>query len=341
MSQNQAKEIIERNTEETVTEEELEDLCTPSETSSPRAYIGFEPSGPCHLGNLLAIHKLQDIQEAGFQPVVLFADIHAHKNNKGSLDQIQAIAEYWQTTFKALGLEDTEYVLGSSFELEPEYQSLLNELKNTVTVNRAQRALGDIADDTSEATVGQLEYPLMQALDIPHLNVDLAVGGTDQRKIHMLARDELPQLGMNPPTALHFKLLSALTGTGDKMSSSKPETMFPLHASETIITERIDNAFLDPELPVEENPVLEIAERFIFRRNEKLEIDTEYVDRTYNNIDRLHSELQNWASDSETDDEIHPADVKTGVAQWMIAELAPVREAFKEKPKQLEALENR
>jgi len=31
-------------------------------------------------------------------------------------------------------------------------------------------------------------YPLMQALDIAHLGVDVAVGGIDQRKIHMLAR---------------------------------------------------------------------------------------------------------------------------------------------------------
>ena len=341
MNQQQSKEMIERNTEETVTEEELEQLTATTDERSPRGYIGFEPSGPCHLGNLLAIHKLQDIQQAGFQPVVLLADIHAYKNNKGTLDQIQKIADYWQTVFQALGLEDADYIRGSSFQQEEEYQNHLEELKNEVTVNRAQRALGDIADDTSEATVGQLEYPLMQALDIPHLDADLAIGGTDQRKIHMLARDELSKLGLDAPTALHFNLLPALTGIGDKMSSSKPETMFPLHASEETITDRIHNAFLDPKLSVAENPILDIADRSILQRGEILDIDNEYVDRSFSSVDQLYTELQNWTCDSATGDEIHPEDVKAGVADWMVKELQPVREAFKDQSDLLEPLENR
>jgi len=335
------KWLVERNTEESVTEGELESLVEKIESGrSTRTYIGFEPSGPIHLGTWLSVYKLLDVQKAGFQPVVLLADLHAYKNNKGELEWLQDMAKYWEEVFRALGLTEAEYVLGSEFQDSEDYHGDLDEIKNMVTVNRAVRALGEVAEDADSATVSQIEYPLMQALDIEYLDVDLAMGGTDQRKIHMLARDELPQLGFSSPTVVHFSLLPALTGTGDKMSTSKPETMFPLHAPEGVIRERVDGAFFDPELDIEENPVLAIARRFIFQRGENLHITTEYIDETYSSILELQEEVQNWADDDyEGTEEIHPQDVKTGVAEWLIEELRPVRDVFEEQPELLDPLE--
>lgn len=123
----------------------------------------------------------------------------------------------------------------------------------------------------------------------------------------MLTRDELPRLGFASPTVMHFGLLPALTGTGEKMSSSKPETMFPLHAPADVIRERIQGAFFDPMLGVDENPVLEIAEWFVFQRGEKLHIETEYVDRTYQKVAKVQADVRSWADDGESGvDEIHP-----------------------------------
>ncbi|WP_135305425.1 tyrosine--tRNA ligase [Haloarcula amylovorans] len=331
------KHLVERDTEETITEDELTVLLESKDTI--RAYIGFEPSGPVHLGTWLSIFKLLDVQKAGFTPVVLLADLHAYKNSKGELAWLEAMAEYWEAVFRALGLKDAEYILGSEFQTTSDYQDDLERLKSEVTVNRAVRALGDVADDSESATISQIEYPLMQALDIEYLDVDLALGGTDQRKIHMLARDELPRIGFSSPTALHFGLLPALTGTGEKMSTSKPETMFPLHAPEETVRSRIQGAFLDPELTIAENPILEIGDRFIFKRGETLHIQTEYVDRKYTDTEQIHAEMQNWASDSDDGETIHPQDVKTGIADWLVAELKPVREMVKDCPEILQPIE--
>ena len=41
--------------------------------------------------------------------------------------------------------------------------------------------------------VAQTLYPIMQAVDMAWLDVDVAIGGIDQRKVHMLAREELPR----------------------------------------------------------------------------------------------------------------------------------------------------
>ena len=62
-------------------------------------------------------------------------------------------------------------------------------------------------------------YPLMQAVDIAMLGVDVAVGGIDQRKIHMLARQGLTRLGYRAPVCVHMPILLGLDG--EKMSSSK------------------------------------------------------------------------------------------------------------------------
>jgi len=55
-------------------------------------------------------------------------------------------------------------------------------------------------------------YPIMQMVDIARLNVDAAVGGIDQRKIHMLAREYLPSIGIKAPLCIHTPILNGLDG---------------------------------------------------------------------------------------------------------------------------------
>ncbi|PSH02333.1 MAG: tyrosine--tRNA ligase, partial [Nanohaloarchaea archaeon QH_8_44_6] len=102
MDLEERKELVLRNTEEIIQEEELEE--TLREKDEPRAYIGNETSGPVHLGHWIQIRKMKDLQKAGFQPVVLFADLHTYLNKKGDEEWIQDMVEYWQATFEACGL---------------------------------------------------------------------------------------------------------------------------------------------------------------------------------------------------------------------------------------------
>jgi len=61
----------------------------------------------------------------------------------------------------------------------------------------------------------------MQAVDIADLHIDLAVGGIDQRKIHMLAREELPRLGLPAPVCMHTPLIPGLNGGEDVILQGK------------------------------------------------------------------------------------------------------------------------
>ncbi|MCU0637912.1 MAG: tyrosine--tRNA ligase, partial [Methanothrix sp.] len=195
-------ELVMRNTEEIVTVDELKGLLELSRR--PRAYVGYETSGKVHLGHMLTANKLLDLQKAGFDVVVLLADLHAFLNEKGTLEEVRKIADYNRDCFMALGLdpERTQFVYGTDYQLKPEYMLKILQMARNTTLNRARRSMDEVSRNAENPMVSQMVYPLMQAIDIADLKIDLAVGGIDQRKIHMLAREELPRLGLPAPVCM-------------------------------------------------------------------------------------------------------------------------------------------
>ena len=175
---------------------------------------GYEPSGELHLGHLLTAYKLIDLQSVGADVIVLLADLHAYLNEKGTMDQIRDWADHYQKCFSALGLaEGTRFVRGSDYQLEPEYTKLILKLARHTTLNRARRSMDEVSRNAEDPVVSQIIYPLMQTADIGYLNIDIAVGGIDQRKIHMLAREELHSWDLNPLCASTRQFCSASTRT--------------------------------------------------------------------------------------------------------------------------------
>lgn len=329
MDHQDKKELVLRNTHEIVTEDELDDILN---KDNPTTYVGYETSGPVHLGHWASIRKLSDLQQTGFTLKVLFADLHTYLNKKGSEDWIQAMTNYWEATFKALGL-NAEYIRGRDFQEKTTYFHDTLEMALNTTINRGQRSMSEVAsgDDDSRA-ISQVIYPLMQALDIEYLDVDLALGATDQRKIHMLAREALPKIGYREPTSLHHPLVLSLKGE-DKMSSSRPSTMFPLHASRDTVTSRIEDAYC-PAGETEDNPVLQITQFHVFGDNETLLI--ERPDKYGGN--REYTAQKALEDDFESGD-LHPADLKPAVAEHIAKKLKPVRDTFKDQPEKLDCLE--
>src|SRR5437016_1321312 len=84
------------------------------------------------------------------------------------------------------------------------------------TVARIRRALTIMGRKEEEADLdaSMLIYPAMQVADIHWMDLDLALGGMDQRHAHMLYRDVAPKLGWKQVVALHTPLLPALDGGG-------------------------------------------------------------------------------------------------------------------------------
>jgi tyrosyl-tRNA synthetase len=310
-------QLVKRNAVEIVTEEDLRTLLETND--KPRAYVGYEPSGEIHLGHMMTVQKLIDLQNAGFEVVVLLADIHAYLNEKGDFDEIKKIAEFNKRAFIALGLDESKakFVLGSEFQLEKEYVLDVLKMARITTVNRARRSMDEVSRRKEDPMVSQMIYPLMQALDIAHLGVDLAVGGTDQRKIHMLARENLPRLGYKAPVCLHTPILLGLDG--QKMSSSKGNYISVRDSAEEV-ERKIRKAYC-PAQQVEDNPIIQIVQYHIFPRfgELKVERDEKYGgDVTYNSLDELLSDYKSG--------KLHPLDLKRAVAKYLNKILENVRE---------------
>lgn len=307
-----------RNTEEIVTIDELKALL--EQKGRPRAYVGYETSGKVHLGHMLTANKLLDLQKAGFDVVVLLADLHAFLNEKGSLEEVRKIADYNRDCFMALGLdpERTEFVYGTDYQLKPEYMLKILQMARNTTLNRARRSMDEVSRNAENPMVSQMIYPLMQAIDIADLKIDLAVGGIDQRKIHMLAREELPRLGLPAPVCMHTPLIPGLNG--EKMSSSKGNNI-AVDEPAADIEKKIMSAFC-PAKVVENNPIMAIFKYHVFPRIEggiTIKRPAKFGgDMTYQNYEELEAAFVSGA--------MHPQDAKKACAAYMNEILAPVRE---------------
>ncbi|MCX8206809.1 MAG: tyrosine--tRNA ligase [Methanothrix sp.] len=313
-------ELVIRNAEEVVTLEELQEMLDARE--HPRAYVGYETSGNIHLGHMLTANKLLDMQRAGFDVVVLLADLHAYLNEKGSLEEVRRIADYNKECFIALGLnpERTEFVYGTEYQLRPEYVIKVLQMARNTTLNRARRSMDEVSRSAENPMVSQMIYPLMQAVDIADLKIDVAVGGMDQRKIHMLAREELPKLGFHAPVCIHTPLIPGLDGK--KMSSSKGNNIAVDEPAEEI--EKKIMAAYCPAKVTENNPITEIFKYHIFPR-----VDSVTVRRPAKFGGDVTFESYRALEDSFVSGSLHPMDLKKACAEYMIEILAPVRERVK------------
>ncbi|MDD2614462.1 MAG: tyrosine--tRNA ligase [Methanosarcina sp.] len=310
-------ELIKRNVQEIVTEGELEELLNKKE--APRAYVGYEPSGKIHMGHVLTVNKLIDLQKAGFEITVLLADVHAYLNKKGTLEEVRKIADYNRRCFIALGLDEekTNFVYGSEYQLGAEYMLNVLKLSRAVTLNRARRSMDEVGRAMDDPTVSQMVYPLMQAIDIVMLGVDIAVGGIDQRKIHMLARENLKSLGFETPICIHTPILLGLDGT--KMASSK-DNFISVDDTEEEIYRKFKKAYCKIG-DTEENPILALFRYHIFPRYETVIIERPEKfggNLSYNNYEEMESAF--------IAESVHPLDLKNSAAKYINEILSPVRE---------------
>ena len=326
-----AYESITRNTAEVVTDEEIHALAKSPETK--RAYVGYEPSGVLHVGHMLTANKLIELQSVGFDIVVLLADVHAYLNGKGTFAEIRETASQMREQFIAYGLDPdhTEFILGSSFQFDEEYVLDLHAVEAETSLARSKRAMAAIKGDET-ATVAHAVYPLMQALDIVYLDVDLAIGGTEQRKVHMLARDVLPSIDADAPTCLHTPLIADLTTGIGKMSSSSGVSI-SMEDDTTTLTEKIESAYCPPTAtpdPTGEgesryNPVLQLFEYHVFPRFGDVTIERQEKhggDLSYDAYDPLEADLESG--------ELHPADAKGALAAYLDRLIEPGRKQIRD-----------
>jgi tyrosyl-tRNA synthetase len=242
-------------------------------------------------------------------------------NKKGSEEFINKEVKAWGKTIKAIGLK-CEIVLGSSFQYKKEYQYDIMKLAQATTINRGLRSMQEIARDIENATISQLLYPLMQVADIKYLNVDVALGGLEQRKVHMIGKDLARELNYNF-IPFHTALITSLKGPGEKMSKSIQGSGISVTDSFDEIKKTIKGAYC-PEKISQDNPILQISNLILFPHLKELKISR--PEKFGGNV--LYKNYKNLESDF-VQGKLHPLDLKTAVAEALEKIIFPIRNNFK------------
>ncbi|QQG43287.1 MAG: tyrosine--tRNA ligase [Candidatus Daviesbacteria bacterium] len=311
MTTDEKFKLITRNLEETLTEEELKTLL---ESGTPlKHYIGFEISGKVHLGQgLAAMQKVKELHNAGCETTIFLADWHTWLNKKldGTLETATRMArEFFEEALKAAYLcvggnpSDLKFILGSELYDKTYWPKVIQVAKAT-TISRMMRStdiMGRMAGESSDTA--SLFYPSMQAADIFQMGINIAHAGTDQRNVHVVAREAAKDLGTTKPIALHHHLIMGLKPLGEnndlilqqakdklsskskpgqitnigglsyeekvaliaelKMSKSRPDTAVFITDSPDDIKRKVNNAYC-PEGQVDLNPILDWTKHLVF-----------------------------------------------------------------------------
>jgi tyrosyl-tRNA synthetase len=339
-------EHVRRVGEEIITEPELRDLLATND--HPSAYDGFEPSGLANIAfGVLRAANIADMQEAGVHFKLWLADWFAWLNGKmgGNLDKIQEVGKYFIEVWKAAGVDVSKVDLQWTSEAvkDEEYWKKVVRIAQNVTLARSRRAISIMGRTEKDLVqTAQLFYPMMQVADIFWLDVDICQLGLDQRRANILAREIAEKFRWKRPVAVHHHMLMGLQGMkkpegyddnakidleiASKMSKSKPETSISVHDSADEIARKLDNAYCPAKVTVG-NPVLEYANYIVFRKASTLRVErpVKYggaIDFT------SYAELE----DAFRKGELHPADLKKGVADALETMVAPIRVHFEKDP---------
>jgi len=313
LSVNERFELIKRNTEEILGEEELKNLL--AKKKKPVIYWGTAPTGKPHVGYLIPFLKIADLLKAGFKVKILLADLHAALDNTPWI-VLEKRYEYYAAVIpeaiKAIGVDtkDLEFVKGSDFQLKPEYMYDVLQMSSYTSVHDATKAASEVVKIVDNPKLSGLIYPLMQVMDEQYLEVDAQLGGTDQRKIMVLARENLPKLHYDKRIEIMNPLLPGLIGK--KMSSSNEDSKIDFLDNEETIKKKMNKAeFVEGNA---DNGIMAFLEYFLMvvkkDKNEKFVVErpAKFGGKvSYNNFEDIKKDV--------ISKKLHPMDLKIAVAK--------------------------
>ena len=168
------------------------------------------------------------------------------------------------------------------------------------------------------------------------MDIDVALGGMDQRKAHMFMRDVASKYGWPKATCLHTPIISSLKASGSrmesfdhKMSKSDPGGALLLHDTHEQIRKKMRKAYISPD--DEQSPVYELAEHIVLAEFGEICVTP----------DPRFGEPSVWTSLDDfraavMDGSLHPLDAKFGVADGLAKGLESVHAHFSEHPDKLD-----
>ena len=220
--------LLKRGVAEIISEAELVALL--KDGRPLRLKMGFDPSAPdIHLGHVVGLRKLRQLQDIGHQLVLIVGDWTAQIGDPSgrsatrkmlTADEVKRNAEtYMAQFFKVVDRSKTEVRWQSEwfgkFTLEDVIR-LTSRFTVAQFLAREDFAKRFAADQPIAIT--EMLYPLMQAYDSVVIRSDVEFGGTDQKFNLLVGRDLQGMVGQRPQQCF---LVPILTGTDGAKKMSK------------------------------------------------------------------------------------------------------------------------
>ena len=221
--------LLRRGVAEVIVEEELKKLLRLGKKL--RLKEGFDPSAPdIHLGHIVALRKLRQLQELGHQVVLIVGDWTARIGDPSGVsvtrpmltaEQVQANAEtYMNQFFKVVDKKKTEVRWQSEWFSKFTLTDVIQlTSKFTVAQIMAREDFSSRFSAGRSISITELLYPLLQAYDSVAVQADVEFGGTDQKFNLLLGREFQSMVGQPSQQVFLVPLLVCTDGT-HKMSKS-------------------------------------------------------------------------------------------------------------------------
>ncbi len=221
--------IIRRGVKEIISEDEFARMLKSGKTL--RLKMGFDPSRPdIHLGHVVGLRKLRQLQELGHQVILIVGDWTAQIGDPSGQsatrpmlthDEVIANAEsYLRQFFKVVHRDRTQVVWQSEWFGK---FTLADVIRLTGRFTVAQFLERDDFAKRFNAhrpiAITELLYPLLQAYDSVAIQSEVEFGGTDQKFNLLVGRELQAMMGQPPQQCFLMPLLVGTDGV-QKMSKS-------------------------------------------------------------------------------------------------------------------------
>jgi len=221
--------LLKRGVAEIIVEQEFVELLRSGKKL--RLKEGFDPSFPdIHLGHMVALRKLRQLQELGHQVVLIVGDWTAQIGDPSgasvtrpmlTMEQVRDNAEtYMKQFFKVVDRERTEVRWQSEWFAKFTLADVIQlTSKFTVAQLLARDDFNDRYKSGRPIAVTELLYPLLQAYDSVVTQADVEFGGTDQKFNLLMGRELQSTVGQLPQQVFLVPILVGTDGS-QKMSKS-------------------------------------------------------------------------------------------------------------------------
>jgi len=221
--------LLRRGVAEVIVEQDMAELLRSGKKL--RLKEGFDPSFPdIHLGHMVALRKLRQLQELGHQVVLIVGDWTAQIGDPSgvsvtrpmlSMEQVRTNAEtYMKQFFKVVDRERTEVRWQSEWFGKFTLTDIIRlTSKFTVAQIMARDDFSKRYEERRPISITELLYPLLQAYDSVVVQADVEFGGTDQKFNLLVGRELQSTVGQRPQQVFLVPILVGTDGT-HKMSKS-------------------------------------------------------------------------------------------------------------------------